>query len=202
MGGVTAWRSPHLSQHLCLALTFPCLTLINLSSRPSAADSGDNKRNNPADLCDRKLSEECGSGSAITGLSLSLSFFPSASRSDVEKSLLTLKAGYRNIRGGVLKAVRGKRQINTFHIPLQWSAIDHGPPASAAPLRSPAWSVCVCVCIAAKRAILIRRDGSELCGGAAFVSSTVDLFYLRSRLRPIFPPRLVFSRSDRAPKKK
>lgn len=60
----------------------------------------------------------------------------------------------------------------------------------------------MCVCVAAKRAILIRRDGSELCGGAPFVSSTVDLFYLRSRLRPIFSPRLIFSRSGRAAKKK
>lgn len=125
------------------------LTLINLFSLSSATDSGDNKRNNPADLCDRKLTAEC----YHRTISLSLSL--STSHSDVEKSLLTMKAGYRNIRDGVLKAVRGKRQINTFHIPLQWSAIDHGPRASTPPLHSPAWSV------AAKHAILIRQDGSE-----------------------------------------
>lgn len=82
---------------------------------------------------------------------------------------MTLKAGYRNIRGGVLKAVRGKRQINTFHIPLRWSAIDHGPRLSAAPPRNPARSA------AAKRAILIRRDGRERLAHLLLCPSTADL---------------------------
>lgn len=67
------------------------------------------------------VTESSQQSAALCPVSQDSPFFLSlfTSQSDVEKSLLTLKAGYRNIRDGVLKAVRGKRQINTFHIPLQ-----------------------------------------------------------------------------------
>lgn len=70
------------------------------------------------------------------------------SQSDVERSVLTLKVGYRNITGFVLKAVRGKRQINTFHIPPRWSVIDQGLHIA---MLQPAW------CVVPKHAILIRE---------------------------------------------
>lgn len=130
--------------------------VINESTRPTSATEGSQQSAAPR-------------GSTITGLSYPPLLPLFTSQSDVEKSLLTLKAGYRSIRGGVLKAVRGKRQINTFHIPLRRSAIDHGPRVSTAPLHIPAWSVAV------KRAILIRRDRCECLAALLLSPPAADL---------------------------
>lgn len=93
-------------------------------SLSTASNPWGNKRINQPDLSNTKLRGECGPLSRMTGISFSL--FSFSLQSDVEKSVLTLKVGYRTITGFVLKTVQGKRQINTFHILLWWSAIDQG----------------------------------------------------------------------------
>lgn len=91
-------------------------------SPSTASDPPGNKQNNRSDLSKSQLTVQRSFPSGMTGICFSLF----TSQSDVEKSVLTLKVGYRNITGVALKAVRGKKQINTFHIPLWWSAIDQG----------------------------------------------------------------------------
>lgn len=130
-----------------------------------------NETTHPTSATESSQQSAAPRASVITGLSYF--FLPLfTSQSDVEKSLLTLKAGCRNIRGGILKAVLGKRQINTFHIPLRWSAIDYGPRVSTAPLHDRMWSVAV------KHAILIRWDRSECLATLLLSPSTADHFSL------------------------
>ena len=102
---------------------------------PGASDPRGNKHNNQPDLSRHKAHSRTRALCLLWQESLFLSFLLFTSQSDVEKSVLTLKVGYRNITGIVLRAVRGKKQINTFHIPLRWSAIDHHL-RIAAPLRN------------------------------------------------------------------